>query len=253
MLAVLYTATTAQYGPDPTGVPADFQCAWRKLTLDYATELRPDAAALVHDALTLTASCNDTVPRPTPTTRDFPPTTRDYKGSGFTVYVDGTRGSDTAAGTLVAPLKTLSAAVTKTRAGGPALDEIIVRAGTYRFTRDSGPLVLDERDSHLTIRNYPNETVWMSGATLLAPPKWAPFQNTLTKMSAPLSDIDNARGCALDDPRNATCGCVTAVDAPSCAQMCLADERCTSYTMHTETSDKWAKKCCLRRDATWTP
>ena len=253
MLAVLYTATTAQYGPDPTGVPADFQCAWRKLTLDYATELRPDAAALVHDALTLTASCNDTVPRPTPTTRDFPPTTRDYKGSGFTVYVDGTRGSDTAAGTLIAPLKTLSAAVTKTRAGGPALDEIIVRAGTYRFTRDSGPLVLDERDSHLTIRNYPNETVWMSGATLLAPPKWTPFQNTLTKMSAPLSDIDNARGCALDDPRNATCGCVTAVDAPSCAQMCLADERCTSYTMHTETSDKWAKKCCLRRDATWTP
>ena len=256
LVAVLFTAT-AQYGPDPAGVPADFKCAWRKLTLDYATELRPDAAALVHDALTLTASCNGTVPRPTPATRDFPPTAphgSSSSGRSFSVYVDGTRGSDTAAGTLIAPLKTLSAAVTKTRAGGSAFDEITVRAGTYRFTRDSGPLMLDERDSHLTIRNYPNETVWMSGATLLSPPpKWTPFQNTLTKMSAPLSNTDNTRGCALDDPRNATCGCVTAVDALSCSQMCLADERCTSYTMHTETSDKWAKKCCLRRDDTWKP
>ena len=47
----------AQYGPDPAGVPDDFKCEWRKLALAYASELRPDSAALVHDALQLSSAC----------------------------------------------------------------------------------------------------------------------------------------------------------------------------------------------------
>ena len=50
----------AQYGPDPDGVPADFLCGWRKLALAYATSLRPDSAAVVHDALQMSHFCNGT-------------------------------------------------------------------------------------------------------------------------------------------------------------------------------------------------
>ena len=54
---LLATGASAQYGPDPPNTPPDFMCAWRKLAADYAHRNRPDAAALVHDALQLSKYC----------------------------------------------------------------------------------------------------------------------------------------------------------------------------------------------------
>eukprot|EP00966_Prymnesium_polylepis_P286538 6618895-Prymnesium_polylepis.1 len=49
----------AQYGPDPPGVPTSFKCGWRQLAFEYGTELRPDASALLTEALQLPAYCDE--------------------------------------------------------------------------------------------------------------------------------------------------------------------------------------------------
>ena len=57
----------------------------------------------------------------------------------------------------------------------PTPADFIHPRGVYRFTRASGPLSLTEQDSHLTIRNFANESVWLSGATLLPALTWTRF------------------------------------------------------------------------------
>lgn len=249
-----------QYGPDPSGVPDDFMCAWRQLALNYSTKLRPDSATLVFDALGLESMCpNMTRPDPRYLPRDFPPMAskedvqRDLETPpSNAVYVDGSKGSDNAAGTVTAPLKTLAAAVAKTRSSKGALDTIIVREGVYRFTRISGPLSLTEQDSHLTIRNFANESVWLSGATLLPSLTWTRFgESTPTHMSPPQPG-DNAHGCSTTSPSDPSCGCAKASSVSECASRCLGELACNSYTMHTEEHDRFRSLCCLRRDDRWS-
>jgi hypothetical protein len=100
LVATADHAAAQGYGPDPAGLPADFMCEWRKLAFNYSSVLRPDSAAMVHDALQLTEYCNGTVPRPSEASLPavFPPKTPPVDGA---VVVDGTNGSDSNPGRCV--------------------------------------------------------------------------------------------------------------------------------------------------------
>ena len=74
-------------------------------------------------------------------------------------------GSDTAAGTLAAPLQTLGAAVAKAAAGAT----IVLRAGTYREK-------LGIVSKRLTIQPYPHEQVWLKGSQVVS--SWQPQGST---------------------------------------------------------------------------
>jgi hypothetical protein len=81
------------------------------------------------------------------------------------LYVDATKGSDTAAGTISAPLKTIGAAVTKSASGGT----INLRAGIFYLSE-----TVDIMHSGITIQPYQAangqaEEVTISGGVVLKP------------------------------------------------------------------------------------
>ena len=132
----------AQYGPDPTGVPADFMCGWRTLVFNVSTVIRPDAEMLVYDALQLGRYCSNaarpvTQPLPWPTafwnkhqsssgsTKSLP-----FPHSNTDIYVDCDHGSDSNSGTKALPLKTLQKGVDKGRQSSPGNRSVFVRKGT---------------------------------------------------------------------------------------------------------------------------
>lgn len=67
-----------------------------------------------------------------------------------------TNGSDSAAGTQAAPLRTLEAAVAKVKAG----QTIVLRGGVYN---SSAKFFVDK----VTIQNYPGEAVWLDGTAVV--------------------------------------------------------------------------------------
>ena len=70
--------------------------------------------------------------------------------AGSTLYVDAAKGSDSAAGSLAAPLKTIQAAVDKLSSGG----SVLLRAGTF-FLKESVTI----SHSGITIAPYQSEEV----------------------------------------------------------------------------------------------
>eukprot|EP00936_MAST-01D_sp_MAST-1D-sp1_P001526 g1526.t1 len=255
---LLTAGVFAQYGPDPKDVPSDFLCEWRKLALKYSTALRPDSAAMVHDALQMDAYCNgsDAVPRADEVLlpKVFPPT---FPSSiSHSIVVDGKKGDDSNAGTVASPLRTIGAAVAKAR-DAVARSTVEIRAGTYYM---SEPLNLTEADSGITLQNYNGEEVWLSGAAPIAQLDWKPWKVTNNSF-VEAQGMNNANGCGnndkpkvpnpADDP---TCGCHIANSTAQCEASCDADTRCTSYTYHAASlGAPWAKYCCLRRDGVWHP
>ena len=80
-----------------------------------------------------------------------------------------TTGSDSNAGTVGAPVKTLNAAVSKVPAGG----YIIVRGGTYRdwyHTASGGIATLNKT---VNINAYPHEQPWFDGTDVTSTSSWA--------------------------------------------------------------------------------
>ena len=61
MFVALLALCSAQYGPDPPGLPDDVKCGWRQLAYEYGTKLRPDAAHELSAALDLKSFCPGTV------------------------------------------------------------------------------------------------------------------------------------------------------------------------------------------------
>jgi hypothetical protein len=191
-LSALGGAAAAPYYPsDPAGIPHDFVCAWRTFAAEYAAALRPDAAALAFDALQLAVLCNATVlPAPTPRA---PRAATATAVAATSVFVDAVHGSDSAAGTLAAPLRTLPAAVARSR-GLQHPTSIFARAGTYHL---SATLELGAADSELTIAAYNGEPVWVSGAVPLGPLVWeavtAPVSN-VWRAAVPKASLATAGG-----------------------------------------------------------
>jgi parallel beta-helix repeat protein len=71
------------------------------------------------------------------------------------IFVSSSTGSDGAAGTRSAPLRTVTSAVAKAVAG----QTIVVRGGTYHES-----VTVPAAKSGLAIQAYPNEAVWFDGA-----------------------------------------------------------------------------------------
>ena len=62
-------ASGTGYDADVAGTPIEFVCAYRRFALEYARAIGHDGAedqAVLHDALQLTALCNDTRPAARP-------------------------------------------------------------------------------------------------------------------------------------------------------------------------------------------
>ena len=91
------------------------------------------------------------------------------------VYVDFASGSDTAAGTEAAPVRTVARGLALSRAaaspGTPRY--VVLRAGIHSL--GDAALSLGPADEGLVFQNYPNEEAWVSGATPLDRPSWAPY------------------------------------------------------------------------------
>jgi parallel beta-helix repeat protein len=108
-------------------------------------------------------STSDAAPQPSPTPPPagggtprgaLPVGTAAYPVPAGAVFV-ATNGTDSAAGTEAAPLRTVSAAVAKAAAGGT----IVVRAGTYHESVGV--------PKALTIQAYPREAVWFDGSSVV--------------------------------------------------------------------------------------
>lgn len=84
-----------------------------------------------------------------------------WSGSGTTYYVDADEGDDSHEGTAAQPFKTIQYAVDRMQAG----DTCIVREGVYseevKIEKDG------EEEQPITLRNYPGETVVISGCDQL--------------------------------------------------------------------------------------
>ena len=66
--------------------------------------------------------------------------------------------------------------------------------------------------------------------------------------------MNNARGCAKNDPGNATCGCAPNTPSLAACEASFADDpRATAFTWHDAAAGPWALQCCLRRDGVWAP
>lgn len=148
----------------PAGIDPAWDCAWRRLAFARAQTLvrwSEARAVELHDALELSALCGEELEleaarvRRMRTLNAFPvPATTEPDGVLFTVHVSPS-GDDTAEGTLSQPLRTLHAALDRTRTlrrnatYAQARVAIQLGGGTYHM---SSPLVLTPQDSLLTIR-----------------------------------------------------------------------------------------------------
>ena len=157
--------------PYPNPFPHDLQCNVYLLAYQFAQKIQPNMTDIqkeaLSDALQLVPNCiaaaastsTTTTPTPTPALPKH------------TIYVDATHGKDSNDGTFTTPLHTLAAAVTLSRTQKTTTQRttIALRKGIHYLTET---LLLAPQDSHLTIQNYPDETVEISGAVPLPRLKW---------------------------------------------------------------------------------
>lgn len=95
-------------------------------------------------------------PAAAPARGSAPVGTATYPVPSGATFVDGTRGSDSAAGTEASPYRTISAAVAKARAGGT----VVVRGGTYHESVSI--------PKALILQSYPGEAVWLDGSSAVS-------------------------------------------------------------------------------------
>ena len=152
----------------PLGVDADLDCATRNFTYGFALSLLPLRAPLaaVFDALRLAADCNQTLPA----ARALPAPAAPPPSAPGSFFVDAAKGSDGASGSEAAPFATVARALAATRAGGGG-GSIVLRGGAPFFL--PAPLLLDARDSGLSIAAYPGEAPVLSGGAALPALAWA--------------------------------------------------------------------------------
>ena len=159
--AAVLLALAAAESPVPIPFEPQLTCEVYKLCHEFASVVQPDItptqSRAVFDALQLgSPSMNCTKDYAAPPAREAlpepaPRVSRNTGSAATTIYVDATKGRDSAAGSQSAPLKSVEAAVAKTRTGGASGATIILRAGTY-YLKET--LALTAKDSGLTIESY---------------------------------------------------------------------------------------------------
>ena len=166
-----------------------FDCKMRQLAMDYARKIQPwlssDKYQEIADALNGAEEaqhCNVS------SGVNFPI----YKSPAFSVpseasttyYVDAIKGSDSNSGTEASPFQTIPKAIMAARSSGPGA-VIVLRSGTFYLT---DTIMLGANDSGLTIQNYANEDVVISGGKVIKP-SWEEVntQNSMNIYKADLS------------------------------------------------------------------
>jgi hypothetical protein len=199
---------------------------------------------------------------------------------GVVVYVDAQHGSDAAAGTVVAPLHSIEAAIrfvrkhrsstqARTEAAAPHTNaSIVLRAGTYYLAE---PITLTAQDSWLTIMNFENERAEVSGGVLLSDlewrvqrdveattprgsnvagaPDWILYNNTNNVFGEVLPGRDGRDGCVYIAKTDSATACEHAL----AASPKRPEDGWKSFTWQPLTAGKFAGQCYGLTSDHWAP
>jgi hypothetical protein len=264
----------------PEGVDPAFECAWRKLALEYAQTLRPLTApqlAAVHDGLLLSTLCNvslaagvggGALPAPAGAAAAVrPDVAARLAAAATTLYVDPVGGSDGNPGTQGAPMKTVAAAVARAR-GSPQPAAVLLRAtGVHRLTET---LNLGPADSGLTIAAFPGEAPVVSGGAVITPANWAPYNVSAPPPASPATGAGpDPSGFIVAAGQNnmfgqwpspvitnasVTAGATTAAGCEALA-VAAGNASCGGFIWYdpAKYGSPWGGFCFLRSDAVWAP
>jgi hypothetical protein len=159
-------------GGTPGGIPPKTDCNLREFVWEAGKKLMPRRGSFktLFDSMQLGA-CG--VEGPSELDAWHPPAGAPPTGKAF--YVDATQGSDSAAGTKAAPLKTIGAAIGKATEAlavsdaQPAKATIVLRSGVYHGCDGKGNVcALGPAQSGLTIVNEGGEDATVTGGEPLA-------------------------------------------------------------------------------------
>ena len=164
-----------------------FDCKMRELAMEYAHKIQPwlsdlkfqeiaDALNGAEEAQNCSVSFHRRVPLlPKPPSFPLP--------HAATYFVDANKGSDSNTGSMGDPFKTIPRALVASRIS-PSAATIILRGGVFYLT---DTVMLDAKDSGLTIQNFPGEEVTVSGGKVIYP-SWEPV-NTVNSMNIYKADL----------------------------------------------------------------
>jgi hypothetical protein len=175
--------------------------------------------------------CNKTAPAGK--ARPIPPSPTPLTPRGVpSYYVDFATGSDSAAGSVADPFRTVAHAVGVSR-GSAGLRRVVLRAGIHELPAS---LALGPQDNGLVIENYPQEEAWLSGAQSLGHLSWEQYQ--------PPHVHGNLRNCTSSCLAAGHCcvGDISSYLTPSCAMGCTIAAQSASTKMCMEVCDEANRK-----------
>ncbi|GAB5362564.1 hypothetical protein AAMO2058_000808200 [Amorphochlora amoebiformis] len=197
--------------PSGTNVPASFDCAARRLALEYATSIQPrrtkEDFRMLAAELSLPGGLPGGLTQCTNITYEgpdhvFPRTYRLPEGPA--VFADKLCGDDHADGTYMRPYKTVKRALEglrKIRSTGVTHGTIVLRTGVY-YLEDT--LSFYANDSGITLQSYNGEKAVVSGGALIENLDWQPVDgkaNTFAAKIPAASGISEITGLRIDRRR----------------------------------------------------
>ena len=171
---------------NPVVLP-EYECPLRAFTIEMAAYIAPPPWKANWTALSQSAfqmeQCNTTSPlnyEPSASAKPFKTAPPMIKGAcQHTIFVQDSQGNDLFDGTFEQPMKTIQAALSRTRKlraihGIKSNLCMTIRGGTYylgtnatTWSSQIGAIALTSNDSNLVIENYQDEVVILSGGMLL--------------------------------------------------------------------------------------
>eukprot|EP00040_Diaphanoeca_grandis_P016432 m.84756 g.84756 ORF g.84756 m.84756 type:complete len:1009 (-) comp25800_c0_seq1:252-3278(-) len=181
--------------PPPPDNRDGFDCQVRLLALEYGKRIMDGAdVSGLFESLGLDSlpncSASATVSKQGPPLRSTLPRLSTTDGA-IEFYVDGAKGSDSNAGSLMSPFKTLGAAQTHVRATSKTTPiTVFVRGGVYYLTETLSFGMTDggsTSQSAVTWTNYQDEHVVLSGGVDLSGLKWTQSASNPAAMETQVS------------------------------------------------------------------
>jgi hypothetical protein len=234
----------------------------RELAWEYAQKIQPWRTNLdeVYRALELSTLCgnsyNNKFQREAIKKLERLPGVERTVKAATTFFVDGNTGSDNNPGTINMPFKTIEYGISKSRLiQGPRT--LYLRKGVYYI---SNTISLGPVDSQLTISNYNNEVVEISGAVPLTPSIWTPYKVSPQPILEEYTGSNNVYGRVAEPGINTTSlrclGKFIIVDDCRTACQKFKDDNltCYAYTYHsTKLNSTFAGYCYADITQTWGP
>ena len=255
MLSTLLHLASLGVSPYPNRVgSAQLQCSIYSLAYEFGESIQPTMSASQKSALSdaLVPPQNNCSKPSSIAPASFMARPRQSRSAALDapeVFVDPVHGSDTAAGTVQAPLRTMHAALTLTRkTKGSAT--MTLRAGTYHL---GATLALTPVDSGLTIRSYTGEVAEISGAApplAISPDLWEKYDVTPGGGKFSMTSLPNTNvveGATFGGNNSAVDYMGLTPDAATCSTRCLANANCDAFTWHDphqpSSEKEWDRMC----------